>query len=132
MKTIICCFLPSLLSISSTAAETAAAEPARQPFFAFRNGVDLPPAETAALLKELGYDGLSASGHDVAPLLRELGARGLKLYNTYLTPTFDAATNALTEPVRQLIDELQGTGAALWIAPQHVTRVASPPDRRTG
>lgn len=74
------------------------------------------------MLKESGYDGLSASGYDVAPLLKELHARGLKLYNTYLTPHFDAATNALTEPLRKLIDDLHGSGAALWIAPMKVTR----------
>lgn len=92
------------------------------PFFAFQNGLSLPPAEVAATLKDLGYDGLSTSGYDVAPWVKELQARGLTLYNTYLTPTFDAATNALAEPLRKLIDDLQGTGAALWIAPQQVTR----------
>lgn len=100
----------------------AAAEPARLPFFAFENGLKAPPAELAATLKELGYDGLSASGYEVAPLLKELHARGLKLYNTYLTPEFDAATNALTEPLRRLIDDLQGSSAALWIAPMKVTK----------
>ncbi len=99
-----------------------AAEPARLPFFAFENGLKAPPAELAATLKELGYDGLSASGYEVAPLLKELRARGLKLYNTYLTPEFDAATNALTEPLRKLIDDLQGSGAVLWIAPMKVTK----------
>lgn len=109
-------------AIAPPAADPVAAAPASQPFFAFQNCVKLPPAELAALLKELGYDGLSASGYDVAPLLKELQARGLKLYNTYLTPHFDAATNALTEPVRKLIDDLQGSGAAIWIAPMKVTK----------
>lgn len=95
---------------------------ARQPFFAFQNCLTLPPAELAATLKELDYDGLSASGYDVTPLLKQLHAHGLKLYNTYLTPHFDAATNALTEPVRKLIDDLQGSGAAIWIAPMKVTQ----------
>ncbi len=105
-----------------SAADTASAAPGTQPFFAFENCLKLPPPEIAAVLKELGYDGLSASGYDVAPLLKELHLRGLKLYNTYLTPHFDAATNALTEPLRRLIDDLHGSGAALWIAPMKVTK----------
>lgn len=117
--------ITSLMWLSATglrAAETAAVMPARQPFFAFENCLKLPPAELAATLKELGYDGLSASGYGVAPVIHELQAHRLKLYNTYLTPQFDAATNALTAPLRQLIDDLQGTGGALWIAPVKVTR----------
>jgi sugar phosphate isomerase/epimerase len=104
------------------AADPVASAPAPQPFFAFQNCLNLPSAELATMLKELGYDGLSASGYEVAPLLKELQARGLKLYNTYLTPHFDAATNALTEPVRKLIEDLQGSGAAIWIAPMKVTK----------
>jgi sugar phosphate isomerase/epimerase len=120
MKTLL---LLSILWITgSTLRLTGAAAADPQPFFAFQNGLSLPPAELAATLKALGYDGLSASGYNMEPLVKELQARGLKLYNTYLTPTFDAATNALTQPLRKLIDELQGTGAALWIAPQNVTK----------
>jgi arylsulfatase A-like enzyme/sugar phosphate isomerase/epimerase len=118
------CLIPlcALLARPVHSAESTASASARQPFFAFQNCLSLPPAELAATLKDFGYDGLSASGYNMAPLVKELHARGLKLFNTYLTPTFDAATNALTEPLRTLIDELQGTGAALWIAPQKVTK----------
>lgn len=111
-----------LALLASCTADAVAEGPAAPPFFAFQNGVNLPPAETAAMLQELGYDGLSASGYDVAPLIKELHARRLKLYNTYLVPQFDADTNALTEPVRKLIDDLQGSGAAIWIAPNKVTK----------
>lgn len=118
MKTLTTILFFAVLSLS--AAEPAA--PARPLFFAFENGLKLPPAELAATLKELGYDGLSASGYNVAPVLKELGTRDLQLFNTYLTPDFDAAAPALTEPLRQLIDDLKGSGAALWIAPKKVTR----------
>ena len=120
MKTFLLLAILWVTGSTFRSAEAAAAGP--QPFFAFQNGLSLPPAELAATLKALGYDGLSASGYNMVPLVKELRARGLKLYNTYLTPTFDAATNALTEPLRKLIDELQGTEAALWIAPQNVTQ----------
>ena len=107
----------------------AAPDPAGPGFFAFQNCLPLPPAALAERLKALGYDGLSASGYDMAPLVRELGARGLRLYNTYLTPQFDAATNALTEPLRRLIDDLEGSGAALWIAPVKVSKDGRPFER---
>ena len=122
MKSFTLTFCLLVTSFVCGAADTASAAPGTQPFFAFENCLKLPPAEIATMLKESGYDGLSASGYDVAPLLKELHARGLKLYNTYLTPHFDAATNALTEPLRKLIDDLHGSGAALWIAPMQVTR----------
>ena len=98
-------------------------EPTRQPFFAFQNGFKgSSPAQMATTLQELGYDGLSGEGYAVLPFIKELQARNLKLYNTYLTLEFDAATNALTEPLRKLVAELQGSGAALWIAITKVTR----------
>jgi sugar phosphate isomerase/epimerase len=122
VKTFTLTFCLLVTSFVCGAADAASAAPGTQPFFAFENCLKLPPAEIATMLKESGYDGLSASGYDVAPLLKELHARGLKLYNTYLTPHFDAATNALTEPLRRLIDDLHGTGAALWIAPMKVTK----------
>ena len=122
MKSTTLLFLLWASTVSFRAAEMVAPALARQPFFAFQNCLTLPPAELAATLKELDYDGLSASGYDVTPLLKQLHAHGLKLYNTYLTPHFDAATNALTEPVRKLIDDLQGSGAAIWIAPMKVTQ----------
>lgn len=92
------------------------------PFFAFENGLGLPPAQLAATLKDLGYDGLSGSGYNVTPLLKELHARGLKLYNTYLTPQFDDGTNALTQPMRKLMDDLQGSETVLWLAVPKVAK----------
>ena len=122
MKTILLLSFVSLLAGLLPAAELTTNSVVRPEFFVFENGIKLPPAELAATLKEIGYDGLSASGYEVKPLLKEFSARGLKLYNTYLTPTFDAATNALTGQVRQLIDDLQGSGAAIWIAIRAVTK----------
>jgi acetyl esterase/lipase len=104
------------------AAEVPSSTSARLPFFAFQNGLPEPPLQSAVLLKELGYDGLSASGYEVAPLITALKANNLKLYNTYLTLELDAATNVLTEPRRQLVDALQGTDTALWIALIKVTQ----------
>ena len=111
MKTTLQLSLLLLVTLSLAAGEPAAPAPERLPFFAFQNCIERPAPETAALLAELGYDGLSASGHDVAPLIQELRTRGLKLFNTYLTLELDAASGALTEPMRRLIDDLAGSGA---------------------
>ena len=72
------------------------------PFFAFQNGLELPPAQTAATLQELGFDGLSGSGYDVASLLKELHTRNLKLFNTYLIQTLDRGSYDVGAFVRQL------------------------------
>ena len=90
-------FLVICPASSLSAAEHPPPSPERLPFFAFQNGTlrdgaERPAPETAALLKDLGYDGLSASGYEVAPLIRELRARGLKLFNTYLTLELDSAS----------------------------------------
>lgn len=109
-------------AIDSNAATTAPVSTVTQhSFFAFQNGLKGSPSQMAATLQELGYDGLSAEGYEMLPLIRELKARNLKLYNTYLTLEFDAVTNALTAPLRKLVDGLQGSGAALWIAVTKVT-----------
>lgn len=91
------------------------------PFFAFQNGLNLPPAELAATLKELGYDGLSTDGYDVQPHLKALQSQGLRLFNTYLGVDLDADRSALSGSLRKLMDDLQGSGAALWLSIPKVT-----------
>ncbi len=107
---------------SNTVTAAPVSATTQQPFFAFQNGLKGSPAQMTATLQELGYDGLSSEGFEMLPLIKELQARNLKLYNTYLTLEFDAATNGLTEPLRKLIDDLHGSGAALWIAVTKVKR----------
>ena len=70
MRTFTLTFCLLVTSFVCRAADTASAAPGPQPFFAFENCLRLPPAEIAVVLKESGYDGLSASGYDVAPLLK--------------------------------------------------------------
>lgn len=90
------------------------------PFFAFENGLrdgKYPtPAARAALLAELGYDGVGATGiRDLGPLLEGLDAHGQDLFSIYTGvridgdgPRYDAA---LPEAVRLL----RGRRAVLWV-----------------
>ncbi len=94
----------------------------RPSFFAFQNGLNLPPAELASTLKEIGFDGLSTDGYDVTPHLSALATNGIRLFNTYLGMDFDSSHPALGEPFKKLVDTLRGTGAAIWLTIPKVSR----------
>ena len=65
------------------------------PFFAMDNGVPGGPAEVAATLHELGYDGLGGRGPGVKVLRESLEGKGSRLWNIYLTLKFAPGTPAL-------------------------------------
>jgi sugar phosphate isomerase/epimerase len=98
----------------------------RNSFFAMdtalRDGEVRSPAEQAALLKELGYDGFGASGHLHEEFLAAFDQAGLKVYNTYLTLDFDSASPALDPAFEQTVQRLKDHGTDLWIAINVVTR----------
>jgi sugar phosphate isomerase/epimerase len=90
-----------------------------QPFFAMDNGLpgDARDAAAAAvLLDELGYDGLGGRGSAAKPQREAMAARGLRLWNVYLTLEFEPGKPALTPEIRTMIDGLKGHEAMLWIA----------------
>jgi sugar phosphate isomerase/epimerase len=95
-------------------------------FFAMDTGTRGTPAEVAAMLGEIGYAGLGGSGYNVKPMRQALEARGLKLFNVYLTLKLDPTHSALTPPMKQLITDLAGSGAALWIALDKVSNGGAP------
>ena len=90
------------------------------PFFAMDNGVPGGPAEVAATLHELGYDGLGGRGPGVKVLREALEGKGGRLWNIYLTLKFAPGVPALTPEIRGYIEELKGHDATLWIAIQEV------------
>ena len=99
--------------------------PARRapmPFFAMDTAIRGTPEQVAATLSELGYAGLGGSGYQIAPMRRALEAKGLKLFNVYLTIGLDQAQSALTPEMRQLMEELKGHDSALWLSISQVTR----------
>ncbi len=91
-------------------------------FFAFQNGLKLPTTELVPALKTLGFDGLSTEGYDVTAVLSTLKAQGLRLYNTYIGIELDADGPARTGQFEKLVDQLQGSGAAVWLTVPKVTR----------
>jgi sugar phosphate isomerase/epimerase len=92
----------------------AAAEPGLpNPFFVFDNGLR-GVADPPALLSELGYAGMGASGFQVAGLIEPYRQAGLKVFSTYVgchlgqTPPYDPQ-------MRKMLEELEGTGVVVWL-----------------
>ena len=106
-------------ALLATAAET-------NPFFAMdtalRDGQKRSWTEQAALLKELGYDGFGASGQPGEEVFAAFEKEGLKVFNTYITLSFDSAKPGLDPKLKAYVPRLKGHGTALWIAINGVTR----------
>jgi sugar phosphate isomerase/epimerase len=87
------------------------------PFFAMDNGVPgAGPAEVAATVRELGFDGLGGRGPGVKALRGALEERGSRLWNIYATVKLEAGKPVLTPAFRTDIDELRGHDATVWLA----------------
>ncbi len=105
-----------LLSVSH-----ACATPPNE-FFAMdtiaRGGLD----KVVPMLKELGYAGLGGQAGDAA-MAAALEHESLRMFNGYLTLSFDEEKPALDDHLRGILDRMQGQhGAALWLAVQKVHR----------
>lgn len=113
--------VPLLLAL---AAQLGASE--RNPFFAMdtalRDGQSRTPAEQAALIKELGFDGFGTSGHPSDEFLAAFEKVGLRVFNTYLTLDFDSAKPGVDPKLKELLPRLKGHHTDLWIAISAVTR----------
>jgi sugar phosphate isomerase/epimerase len=96
------------------------------PFFAMdtalRDGKERTAAEQAVLVKRLGYDGFGASGYLAEDFLRAFEQQGVKVYNTYLTLSFDGAKPGLEPQLKEFVARLKGHNTDLWIAVQSVTK----------
>lgn len=86
------------------------------PFFAFDNGLGkLSPTEQAALLKELGYDGIGYSGTgNFAERQKAFEEQGLRIFNLYVHGFVDKA-DAYEPGLLELIPTLKGTGVDIWL-----------------
>jgi sugar phosphate isomerase/epimerase len=96
------------------------------PFFAMdtalRDGQARPPADQAALVKELGYDGFGTSGYPSTDFLAAFEKQGLKVFNTYITLDLDSAKPDLDPKLKEAVARLKGHGTDLWIALNGVTK----------
>ena len=103
------------LAILATSLVATAAAMAN-PFFAFDNGLGKKsPAEQAALLKQLGYDGIGYTGtENFAARKKAFDAQGLKIFNLYVQCFVDNP-NPYEAGLKEAIPNLKGTGVDLWL-----------------
>jgi len=90
------------------------------PFFAFDNAATDDkhriPKEQVALLKELGYDGVSSRGGKVlAEMAKEVDESGLRLFPVYLGVNIDPDQPPYGEELMNAIEVLKGRNSMLWL-----------------
>ena len=119
-------FLRSLFGVLliCSIASNLLALPARagNPFFAFDNGVgrnlNWPPAQQAAMLKALGFDGIGYTGtKNFTERQNAQQAQGMKIFSLYL-PCYVDRPQAYDPQLKSDIAPLKGTGVALWLTVQ--------------
>ncbi len=90
------------------------------PFFAFDNAATdekhKTPREQAALLGELGYDGISSRGGEHLPeMAKELDKHGLRLFSVYLGINIDPDQPAYGPELLDAIEVMKGGNGMLWL-----------------
>ena len=89
------------------------------PFFAMDNGIQDSvydtPQKQAALIKDLGYDGISYRlSPDLPEMLRALDAAGLRMFALFITPTIDTDGFRFDPRLEEALDLLAGRNVLLW------------------
>lgn len=92
------------------------------PFFAFDNGVgrglNWTPPQQAALLKQLGYDGIGYTGtENFASRQKAFAEQGLKIFNLYV-PCYVDKPESYDPQLKEAIRHLKGTGVEVWLTVQ--------------
>jgi sugar phosphate isomerase/epimerase len=90
------------------------------PFFAFDNAATdekhKTPKEQVAVLKELGYDGISSRGGEhLAEMAKELEKNGLRLFTVYLGINIDPDQPAYGQELIDAIEIMKGSNGILWL-----------------
>ncbi len=109
-------FLAPLVLLFAAAA--GAAEPVR--FFAMDTAARQAPAEAAAVLAELGYDGFGGRPATAKAFAAELGKRQVAFVNAYHVTKFTHDAAELPADLVQAIQALEGLDATLWLGIQQV------------
>jgi len=99
-------------------ATLAAAEPVR--FFAMDTAARQAPADCAAVLAELGYDGFGGRPATAKAFAAELGQRKVAFVNAYHVTKFAHDDAGLPADLVQAIQALEGLDATLWLGLQQV------------
>ena len=116
------------LLVLIVAASAVAQEPSRRqpnfanPFFAFDNGTgrgQLPAAEQAKLLAELGYDGIGYTGaKDIPEMLQALDARRLKMFSIYVGAQVGDKGPSFDPDLPAACKALAGRDTLIWLTIQ--------------
>ncbi|MEN6493998.1 MAG: sugar phosphate isomerase/epimerase family protein [Thermoguttaceae bacterium] len=90
------------------------------PFFVLSNGVEdakhATPEAQAAVLKELGYDGIGPSGTMRIPeMLQALDAQGLKMSALYVGANLDPDQPKYEPGLPEAIQQLKGRETFIWL-----------------
>jgi sugar phosphate isomerase/epimerase len=90
------------------------------PFFAFDNAATdekhKTPEDQAALLSELGYDGISSRGGEhLGEMARELDKHALRLFSVYLGINIDPDQPAYGQELLNAVEVMKGSNGILWL-----------------
>lgn len=108
----------AIWALSTVCLAAAPATTPIRPFFAFDNGLNdiAPLEEKAAVLKELGYQGIAWRPGKTAEMLAALDRHGLEMFSTYVTLNATARECPIPEQVVSEIDALKGRKTIVWLA----------------
>jgi sugar phosphate isomerase/epimerase len=104
----------SLIALFCSAVALVAAD--RAAFFAMDTAARLEPAEGAQVLADLGYAGLGGRPSTASAHAKALQAKGLVFFNGYHVTNFAYDQTDLPPDLLKAVDDLAGTGGALWLA----------------
>jgi len=104
----------SLIALFCSAVALVAAD--RAAFFAMDTAARLEPAEGAQVLADLGYGGLGGRPSTASAHAKALQAKGLVFFNGYHVTNFAYDQTDLPPDLLKAVDDLAGTGGALWLA----------------
>jgi sugar phosphate isomerase/epimerase len=112
----------SLLGSLTIAAERSGAPPLTHAFFAFDNGVGRdqkwPPAQQAATLKDLGYDGIGYTGiENFGERQKAFREKGLQIFSLYV-PCYVDRPVPYDPKFKSALAPLKGTDVFLWLTVQ--------------
>jgi len=116
MQTQICRLLCAITVLVSAASAEETHSKSRA-FFAFDNGLRQTDGleEKAALLAELGYDGIAWRPGKTVEMLAALDRRGLKMFATYVTLSADDEACRVPPGVVREIQALKGRDTIVWL-----------------
>jgi sugar phosphate isomerase/epimerase len=112
-----------ILVTSAAAEEPAGRNPGlAYPFFAFDNGTgrgQLPAAEQARLLAELGYDGIGFSGaKDIPEMLQALDTHRLRMFSIYVGASVGDQGASYDPDLPAACKALAGRDTLIWLTIQ--------------